>query len=100
MGPTQTLKGIGGTSSYTTATLRQATQMLVVQPSSTELADFAKFLHAEDGNYSVQEWKSHLGSLNKGECYFVGPELNETTGSLRQAVRKIKIASFQERDFS
>lgn len=100
MGATQTLKGIGGASSYTSATLLQATQMLVFQPSSTELADFAKFLHDKDGNYSVQEWKSRLGSLNKGECYFVGPELNETTGSLRQTVRKIKIASFQERDFS
>lgn len=100
MGATQTLKGIGGASSYSTTTLLQAAQMLVFQPSSTELADFAKFLHDKDGNYSVQEWKSRLGSLNKGECYFVGPELNEATGNLRQVVRKIKIASFQERDFS
>ena len=100
MGATQTLKGIGGASSYSTTTLLQAAQMLVFQPSSTELADFAKFLHDKDGNYSVQEWKSRLGSLNKGECYFVGPELNEATGNLKQVVRKIKIASFQERDFS
>lgn len=94
---TQTIKGIGGSSAYSTTTLFQAAQKLFFQPSPTELADFAKVLHDLDGSLSVQEWKNQLSSLNKGECYFVGSEAVGDT--LRQVVRKIKITALEDRNF-
>lgn len=77
--------------------LFQAKHKLYFRPADTELNSFAKII-ADSLNQKTDEWVQRLASLKRGECYSVGPSLDENTGKLiENSCFKIRIASLAER---
>lgn len=77
--------------------LFQAKHKLYFRPADTELNSFAKII-ADSLNQRTEEWVQRLASLKRGECYSVGPSLDENTGKLiENSCFKIRIASLAER---
>ena len=59
----------------------QASHKLFFKPADTELRRFAQILSDVSGE-KPEEWVNRLASLQRGECYSLGPVLNSSTGSL------------------
>jgi DNA phosphorothioation-dependent restriction protein DptH len=97
---TQTVKGVGGVSDPRVSRLFQAEQKLFFKPTENEMREHAQLLHNAISNVSVQDWSTRLASLQKGECWSLGRNLNEVTGKLVFQAQKIKITSLEERGFS
>jgi len=84
------------------AQLFNASCKLFFKPSPTEINSFATLAAQEDqqGGRSVQDWIRNLSALSKGECFFVGPRLDERTQRLMpQSVVRIRISSLKDRGF-
>jgi DNA phosphorothioation-dependent restriction protein DptH len=95
---TQTLNNLKGDR---LSRLFQAAHKLFFRPSDNELADHAKLLqNAAPGEGSTQEWIARLSSLyRKGECWSLGPALNERTGKIETRVYRVRIPKLEERGF-
>lgn len=77
--------------------LFQAKHKLFFRPADTELGTFAKII-ADSLNQETDKWVHQLAALKKGECYSLGPALDEATGNLvENACIKIKITSLEDR---
>lgn len=97
---TQTVRGVGGVSDARVSRLFQADQKLFFKPTENEMREHAQLLHNAVSTVTVQEWASRLASLQKGECWALGRNLNETTGKLMFQAQRIKITSLEERGFN
>lgn len=77
--------------------LFQASHKLFFKPADTELKSFAQILANATGE-QVDDWISRLSSLEKGECFSIGPALNESTGDLDMKKHfRIRIKPLTER---
>jgi DNA phosphorothioation-dependent restriction protein DptH len=69
---------------------------LFFRPADTEMRTYADIAAVSTGEKS-DEWMKKLAGLKKGECYSLGPSLNEATGKLEVKAFRITIASLAER---
>lgn len=76
--------------------LFQAAHKLFFRPADTEVQEYAKILSRTD-DATPDIWKKRLSSLKKGECYSLGPSVNQVTGELQDRPFKVKITSLQKR---
>jgi DNA phosphorothioation-dependent restriction protein DptH len=77
-----------------------ASHKLFFRPSAPETAQYADYAMQAAGSGNRAEWIQKLSALQKGECFSIGPALNETTGKLESKVAKIKITSLEERNLN
>jgi DNA phosphorothioation-dependent restriction protein DptH len=73
-----------------------AAQKLFFRPSDTEMRTYADIASVSTGE-KVDDWLKKLAALKKGECYSLGPSLNEVTGKLEVKAFKLRIPSLAER---
>ena len=78
------------------ARLFNAAHKLFFRPADTEIRLYADIASVSTGE-KVDVWMKRLASLEKGECYSLGPSLNESTDRLEQKAFKIKIMSLAKR---
>lgn len=90
---TQTMKNLHGDK---LSRLFQAGHKLFFRPADTELQEHAKLLVQSVGG-APQEWIKDLATLEKGQCYSVGPSLNMATGRLETKAFRISVSSLEER---
>jgi len=76
--------------------LFQAAHKLFFRPADTEIQENARIIASAMGE-PVAKWSDNLSALNLGECYSLGPALNEASGSLRASAFKIKITPLGDR---
>jgi len=76
--------------------LFQAGHKLFFKPAETEMKVYATVLQNATGE-AVATWIQRLSSLNKGECYSLGPSADKS-GKLQQKAFRIRIASLEDRD--
>lgn len=76
--------------------LQQSSQKLYFRPADSGLDEIASYLSAD--KTEIQQWKSTLLGLKKGECITVG-YAQELTSLNRYRPQKIKITSFEDRKF-
>ena len=69
---------------------------LFFRPADTEMRSYAEIASVSTGD-KVDVWLKKLAGLKKGECYSLGPSLNEATGKLDVKAFKIQITSLGER---
>ena len=69
---------------------------LFFRPADTEIKAYAD-IAAISTKEKPEIWLNRLSSLKKGECYSLGPSLNNTTGNLELKVFHIQVASLAER---
>lgn len=77
-----------------------AAHKLFFRPSAPEMSQYADYAMQAAGSGNRAEWMQKLSALQKGECFSIGPALNETTGKLENRVAKIKITSLEERSLN
>ncbi len=75
-----------------------AEHKLFFKPSSTEIKAFAE-IAAQTTNQKTDEWIIKLASLNKGECFSIGPTIDSTGEKLITRPYRITITSLEERNF-
>jgi DNA phosphorothioation-dependent restriction protein DptH len=73
-----------------------AAHKLFFRPADTELRAYAEIAAVTTGE-KVDEWVKKLAALKKGECYSLGPSLNDSLGKLEVKAFRVKILSFAER---
>ncbi len=73
-----------------------AAHKLFFRPADTEMRSYAD-IAAVSTEEKVDVWLKRLAGLKKGECYSLGPSLNEATGTLEVKAFKIRITSLGER---
>ena len=73
-----------------------AAHKLFFRPADTEMRSYAD-IAAVSTEEKVDVWLRRLAGLKKGECYSLGPSLNEATGKLEVKAFKIRITSLGER---
>jgi DNA phosphorothioation-dependent restriction protein DptH len=73
-----------------------AAHKLFFRPADTELRTYAEIAAVSTGE-KVDDWVKKLAALKKGECYSLGPSLNESTGKLELKAFRIKVTSLAER---
>lgn len=77
--------------------LFQASHKLFFKPADTEIRSYAQIL-ADATGLKNEEWISRLASLKRGECYSLGPAVNEATGKFEvNKYFKIKIKALEDR---
>ena len=76
--------------------LFNAAHKLFFRPADTEMRTYADIAAVITGEKS-DIWMKRLAGLKKGECYSLGPSLNEATGKLEVKAFKIGITSFGKR---
>jgi DNA phosphorothioation-dependent restriction protein DptH len=76
--------------------LFNAAHKLFFRPADTEMRTYAEIASVSTGD-KVDVWLTRLASLKKGECYSLGPSLNEATGKLEVRAFKVQIAPLRER---
>jgi len=69
---------------------------LFFRPADTEVKSYAEIAAASTGD-KADAWVKKLAGLKKGECYSLGPSLNEATGKLEVKPFKIRITSLGDR---
>ncbi|MCF7668883.1 MAG: DUF87 domain-containing protein, partial [Verrucomicrobia bacterium] len=72
--------------------LFNATHKLFFRPADTEIRTYAEIAAMLTGDKAA-DWMDKFASLSKGECYSIGPSLNEATGKLEVKPFRIRIAS-------
>jgi DNA phosphorothioation-dependent restriction protein DptH len=82
------------------ARLFLAAHKLFFRPSDPEMAQYAEYARLAAGSGDKNDWMQKLAALQKGECFSIGPVLNENTGKLENRVSKITITSLEERGFN
>ena len=78
--------------------LFNAAHKLFFRPADTELKTYADIAAVTTGE-KVDAWKTRLASLKKGECYSLGPSLNEATGRLEVKALRIQVTPIGKRGF-
>ncbi len=73
----------------------QAAHKLFFQPAATEFQEYATIL-ANSTSEKPEVWVQRLSALKKGECYSLGPSLNQA-GALEAKCFRIKIAAIESR---
>lgn len=73
-----------------------AAHKLFFRPADTELKTYAEIASITTGE-RADEWIKKLAALKKGECYSLGPSLNEATGQLETKAFRIKIVPLSDR---
>lgn len=76
--------------------LFNAGHKLFFRPSDTEVRTYANIASVFT-NEKAETWARRLAGLGKGECYSLGPSLNESTGALTPKAFRIKISPLAER---
>ena len=76
--------------------LFNAAHKLFFRPADTEIKKYAE-IAAIFTDEKVDAWIKKLAALKKGECYSLGPSLNESTGSLEFKAFHIVITSLKDR---
>ena len=76
--------------------LFNAAHKLFFRPADTEIRTYADIAAVTTGE-KVDVWIKRLAALKKGECYSLGPSLNEVTGKLEVKAFRIQISSLGER---
>lgn len=76
--------------------LFQATHKLFFRPAETEVKSYAQILENATQE-KADVWVGRLSSLEKGECYSLGPVFRPDTNKLEVKALKIRIASLEER---
>jgi len=69
---------------------------LFFRPAETEMKTYAE-IAAVSTEQKPDAWMKKLAGLKKGECYSLGPSLNEATGKLEVKAFKIRITSLGDR---
>ena len=64
--------------------------VIFFRPADTELRAYAEIAAVTTGE-KVDEWVKKLAALKKGECYSLGPSLNESSGKLEVKAFRVKI---------
>jgi DNA phosphorothioation-dependent restriction protein DptH len=72
---------------------------LFFRPADTEMRSYAEIAAVSTGD-KVDVWQKRLAGLKKGECYSLGPSLNEATGTLEVKAFKIQISSLGDRSIN
>src|SRR5262249_44716679 len=73
-----------------------AAHKLFFRPADTELRTYAEIAALTTGE-KTDDWLKKLAGLKKGECYSLGPSLNEATEKLEVKAFRIKVTSLSER---
>ena len=73
----------------------QAAHKLFFQPAATEFQEYATIL-ANSTSEKQDIWVQRLSALKKGECYSLGPSLNQV-GALEVRCFKIRISAIDTR---
>ena len=76
--------------------LFNAAHKLFFRPADTEMRTYAEISAVSTGE-KPDVWLKRLASLKKGECYSLGPSLNEATGKLEVKAFRIRINSLANR---
>jgi len=76
--------------------LFNAAHKLFFRPADTEIKKYAEIASIFTDE-KINVWIKRLASLKKGECYSLGPSLNESTGSLEFKAFPILITSLKDR---
>lgn len=76
--------------------LFNAAHKLFFRPADTEMRTYAEIASVSTGD-KADVWLTRLASLKKGECYSLGPSLNEANGKLEVRAFKVQIAPLLER---
>lgn len=76
--------------------LFNAAHKLFFRPTDTELRTYADIAAMTTGE-KVDTWKTRLASLKKGECYSLGPSLNEATERLEPKAFRVQVIPLGER---
>lgn len=76
--------------------LFQAAHKLFFRPAETEIKSYAQILESATLEKS-ETWVQRLASLGKGECYSLGPSLNQGTHALETRAFRIRIAPLASR---
>ena len=76
--------------------LFNAAHKLFFRPTDTELRTYADIAAMTSGE-KVDTWRVRLASLKKGECYSLGPSLNEATGRLEPKPFRVQVTPLGER---
>jgi len=69
---------------------------LFFRPADTEMRSYAEIASTSTGD-KVDVWQKRLAGLKKGECYSLGPSLNEASDKLEMKAFKIQITSLGDR---
>ena len=69
---------------------------LFFRPAETEMKTYAE-IAAVSTKEKVDVWMDRLSALKKGECYSLGPSINQSTGQLESKAFHIHVASLSER---
>lgn len=69
---------------------------LFFRPADTEIKSYAE-IAAVATSEKVDVWMRRLAGLQKGECYSLGPSLNESAGTLESKVFKIRVSPLSGR---
>jgi DNA phosphorothioation-dependent restriction protein DptH len=96
---TQTVKGVGGVNDARVSRLFQAELKIFFKPTENEMKEHAQLLHNAITSISVSDWATRLSSLQKGECWVLGRQMNTNTQKLDLKAQKVKITSLEERGF-
>lgn len=75
--------------------LFQSAHKLFFKPAETEVQEYSKILEKVTGE-SSSVWIQRLSQLQKGQCYSIGPSLNEKTGIVNKPYR-IQITPLPDR---
>jgi DNA phosphorothioation-dependent restriction protein DptH len=76
--------------------LFNAAHKLFFRPADTEMRTYAEIAAISTGE-KADVWIKRLASLKKGECYSLGPSLNDSTRNLEVKAFRIRITSLDER---
>lgn len=76
--------------------LFNAAHKLFFRPADTEMRTYAEIAAVTTAE-KADVWIKRLAALKKGECYSLGPSLNESTGKLEVKAFRIHITSLGER---
>ncbi|RYD70387.1 MAG: ATP-binding protein [Verrucomicrobiaceae bacterium] len=76
--------------------LFNAAHKLFFRPADTEMRTYAEIASISTGE-KPESWIQKLAALKKGECYSIGPSLNEASGKLEIKAFRIKVTALQER---
>jgi len=77
----------------------QSAHKLFFRPAERENDSFAKFAALAAGRGDRNKWSGELMSLSRGECLSIGPVRNDSDGSIRNEVFKIRITALEDRGF-
>jgi DNA phosphorothioation-dependent restriction protein DptH len=76
--------------------LFNAAHKLFFRPADTEMRTYAEIASISTGE-KIDVWMGRLASLSKGECYSLGPSLNEASSKLEVKAFRISVSSLGKR---